>query len=222
MAEDLTGRRILITSGPTRADLDAVRYVSNRSTGRLGAAMAAGALGRGAEVVLIAGPNSALPDRGNEGRLQVVDIETVPDLLEALEAELTGPQSPDAVLHAMAVLDYLPAEPQAGKKPSGEEEWTIRLVRGPKVIKSIRRWAPEALLVQFKLEVGVDDEELRRRALESLRANRADLAVANDLSRIRGETHPVLVIDPRGRVLARPATKGEIARALCDLLAERL
>jgi len=187
MALDLTGRPILVTGGPTRADLDAVRFISNRSSGRLGCRIAREALSRGAEVTMVAGPQSAV-----------------------------------AVVHAMAVLDYVPEASRAEKTPSGHESWDIRLVRTPKVIRRIKEWAPETFLVEFKLEVGEPEDRLREIALASLRANRADLVVANDLTRIRDETHPALIISPEGQLLARPATKTDIARALCDVLATRL
>ncbi len=227
MPHDLTTRRILITSGPTRADIDAVRYISNRSSGGLGCRIALEALARGVEVVLVAGAGSITPERrelteAEARRLRVLPVETVSDLLRALESELTGETPPHAVLHAMAVLDYVPAETSAEKTPSGRDEWTLRLVRSPKVIHSIRDWAPTACLVQFKLEVGLSEESLIRAALASLKGNRSNLVVANDQTQIKGEAHPALILSPEGEVLARPQTKGAIARALCDVLAERL
>ena len=226
MANDLAGRRVLITSGPTRAAIDAVRYIANRSSGRLGSRIACEALGRGAEVALVAGPGSVTPDRkalppDERARLRILPIETVPDLIATLEAELSGPQRPHVVVHAMAVLDYVPADPSAAKTPSGREEWQVRLVKTPKVIRIIRERVPDACLVEFKLEVGRAEEELRQVAVASLRANRADLVVANDLNRIRGDEHPALILAADGTVLARPATKAEIAARLCDVLAGR-
>ena len=227
MAQELTGRRLLITSGPTRADVDAVRYISNRSSGKLGCRIAAEALAQGAQVTLVAGPQSALPRESDLepdewGRLKVLHIETVLDLLRCLESELASPPPYDAVVHAMAVLDYVPEKPSDRKTPSGKDAWTIRLVRTPKVIESIRQWAPGALLVSFKLEVDQDEERLRLTALASLRRYGADLVVANNLSSIRDEVHPALIIDAQGTVLARPQTKGEIARDLCRILAGTL
>jgi len=222
MSKDLAGRRILITSGPTRADIDAVRYISNRSSGRLGCRIAEEALARGAAVTFVAGADSLVPERKVDA-LRVLRVATVADVLETLERELTaGAGPPDAIVHAMAVLDYVPAETIAQKTPSGREEWTVRLVRAPKVIRRVRNWAPASCLVQFKLEVGLTEQELCRAALESLKGNRADLVVANDLTQIRDEVHPALILTPDGTVLARPATKSAIAHALCDVLAQRL
>ncbi len=219
MADEFQSRRILITSGPTRASLDAVRFISNRSTGRLGCALAEEALARGAEVTLVAGPESHVP--AEQRGLAVARIETVQDLIHALETRLAGGRY-DAVIHAMAVLDYVPASPEQGKVRSGRDEWTLRLTRTPKVISKIRGWAPGALLVGFKLEVGADEEGLRCAALESMDASGADLSVANDLEEIGEERHPALIIGPDGKILARPDTKAEIARSLCDILSEEL
>jgi phosphopantothenoylcysteine synthetase/decarboxylase len=226
VTDNLTGRRLLITSGPTWAAIDAVRYIGNRSSGRLGSCIAREALGRGAAVTVVAGPGSVTPaceglTLQERARLRIVRIESVPDLIEAVEAELTGPQPPDAVVHAMAVLDYVPAQPSVAKTPSGREEWQVRLVRTPKVIRIIRDKAPGACLVEFKLEVDRTEEQLREAALASLRANGADLVVANDLNRIDADRHPALILAPDGTVLARPGTKAEIAAALCDILAGR-
>ncbi|MFW6189095.1 MAG: phosphopantothenoylcysteine decarboxylase [Planctomycetota bacterium] len=226
MPDDLAGRPVLITSGPTRADVDAVRYVSNRSSGRLGRRIALEALARGARVTLVAGRGSAVPERrevtrSEADRLTVRRVETVGDVLAALEPSLSE-RPPEAVIHAMAVLDYAPEKSAARKTPSGREEWTLRMVRTPKVIRSIREWAPRACLTQFKLEVGVTRRELTDAALDSLRRNRAEIVVANDLDRIRGERHPALILDAAGQVLAEPRTKGAIARSLCHILAERL
>jgi phosphopantothenoylcysteine synthetase/decarboxylase len=220
MARDLTGKRILITSGPTWAPIDAVRYIGNRSTGRLGCRIANEAVGRGAEVLLIAGPQSLVPEQ-REG-LEIVGIETVEDLTSALQDALVADKPPDAVIHTMAVLDYVPEAEHGGKTPSGRDRWELTLVRSPKVIRKIRDWAPESFLVQFKLEAGLSEEELLEAALASLHANRADLVVANDLTQIRDEQHPALILNADGEMLARPSTKSEIAAHLCDALAERL
>jgi phosphopantothenoylcysteine synthetase/decarboxylase len=174
----------------------------------------------------VAGPQGAVPGpgeltEGESARLRVIHVETVPDLIAALRPELAGPAPPDAVVHAMAVLDYAP-EPAEGKTPSGRAEWTLTMRPTPKVIGLIRQWAPGALLVGFKLEAGADQAALREAALALLRANRADLAVANDLHRITDEAHPALILDADGQVLASPRTKAQVAAALCDLLAERL
>ena len=227
MAATLSGKRVLITSGPTRANIDAVRYISNRSTGRLGRRIAMEALAAGARVSLLAGPDSAVPARedlpdAEWSRLRVVGVETVFDLLRVLQQELMAPERYDAVLHAMAVLDYIPEHEESAKLPSDKETWTLRLRRTPKIIRRVKDWSPRSYLVGFKLEVGKSEERLAEIATAFLRESRADLVVANDLTQIRDEEHPALIVGRSGNVLARPRTKSEIARDLCRVLAQAL
>jgi len=227
MPASLSDKRILITSGPTRADIDAVRYISNRSSGRLGCRIAIEALALGARVTFVAGPESALPSRKDVSdqewaRLRIVHVETVEDLTKALEGELTARERYDATVHAMAVLDYVPEKSEERKVPSSKETWTVKLVRTPKIIQQIKVWSPRTFLVGFKLEVGKDEERLLEAGAASMRKSRADLVVANDLLQIRDEYHPALIIGTGGHVLARPRTKSEIARELCRIIAQAL
>jgi phosphopantothenoylcysteine synthetase/decarboxylase len=227
MPNDLTDKRILITSGPTRAHIDAVRYISNRSSGRLGRRIALEALALGARVTHVIGPQSAAvaPDDVSPqewGRLRTVPVETVVDLLQALQQELTSPERYDALVHAMAVLDYVPEQTRTDKVPGNRKSWEVRFVPTPKVIRQVKVWSPRTFLVGFKLEADVDEDRLLEIALAAMRASRADLVVANDLKLIRDETHPALIVGSGGTVLARPRTKSEIARELCRILAESL
>jgi phosphopantothenoylcysteine synthetase/decarboxylase len=227
MAGTLSGKKLLVTSGPTRASIDAVRYISNRSSGRLGCRIAVEALALGARLTLVAGPGSVVPTRKDLpeeewSRLRIRRIETVPDLVETLREELSASERYHAVVHAMAVLDYVPQSEESGKIPSGKQTWTLRLTRTPKVIRHIKTWSPRTYLVAFKLEVGQSPERLREIGTAFVRDNRPDLLVANDLSRIRGDQHPAIIIGRRGKVLAEPKTKAEIARDLCRILARAL
>lgn len=227
MAEDLVGQRILVTSGPTRANIDAVRFISNRSSGRLGRTITIEALARGAHVTMVAGPGSVTPQEeevteDDWERLRILPIETVPDLLQTLQEELMARPRHTAVVHAMAVLDYVPQHEETKKVPSGKNRWTIKLTRTPKVIRKVKEWSPRSFLVGFKLEVDKSEEKLTDIATALMRQSRADLVVANDLSRIRDEQHPALIVGTGGNVLSTPRTKTEIARELCDVLAHAL
>ncbi len=222
----LVGRRILITSGPTRGPLDAVRYISPKSTGRLGVILAREALSRGATVTFVYGKGSLTPDADELGsepfsRLKLVEIETVSDLLEVITRELEREQY-DAVLHSMAVLDYVPEEYIKEKTPSGQSEWWIKLVPTPKVVKLIKQLQPQTVLVSFKLEVNRSQEELIQIAHRSLLANRADLVLANDLHQIEQGRHVGYVVNPAGKVEHVVEGKEQIASALLDAVEERL
>lgn len=216
----LRGRRLVITGGPTRAYLDAVRYLSNRSTGRLGALLAEEAAAAGAEVLYVHGPGSRLPRPATgPGRLETAAVETVAEL-EALLRERIGSRSYHAMVHAMAVLDFAPLEVRPGKTGSGEE-WVVRLVPTPKVIDLVKRWDPDIFLVGFKLEAGKDDEQLAAAARRLLARSGADAVVANDLSSLDGGGHRALLVRP-GRVPEAVMGKEEIARRVVALVAEAL
>ena len=223
---DLAGKEILITSGPTRGPIDAVRYITNKSTGRLGAVMASEALHRGARVTFVYGKGSLVPDdemlaEDDLSRLTLREVETVDDLLQVIKEELER-QSYDAVLHSMAVLDYVPESYQDSKTPSGQDEWVVKLVRAPKVIKIIKELQPASLLIGFKLEAGKSLDELVRAAHASLLANRADLVLANDLRDVERGHHRGYIVGPDGKVEAVAEGKEEIARLLFDAISTRL
>jgi len=224
-AAGLEGVRILITAGPMRAYLDAVRYVSNLSTGRLGAEIALECLRRGAVVTFVHGPDSRVPSPPPEmeARLNLYPIETLSTLLEALREELRGANH-RVCFHAMAVLDYLPEQTLPTKFSSEAPTWTVKLVRSPKVIEQIKRISPATLLVGFKLEVKVSSEQLAGAAAQLMNRSGADIVVANDLSRIDEVHHPAMICQ-RGEsgILMRTVDgKREIARALCDMVEARL
>jgi len=122
----------------------------------------------------------------------------------------------------MAVLDYVPETYLQEKTPSGQEDWWIKLVRTPKVIKEIKELQPTSLLISFKLEAGKSKEELIDAAHRSLLANRADLVLANDLRDVEQGRHIGYLVDPAGDVEAVADGKEEIARLLLDAVSERM
>ncbi len=218
----LRSKKLLITSGPTRAPLDAVRYITNKATGRLGALIAEEALRRGADVTFVYGRPSQVPvvRGGRDDHLTFAAVETVQELIAVFEREL--PRGYDAVIHPMAVLDFAPAEVRGEKIGSHVKEWVVRLVPTPKAITLVKELAPQTFLVGFKLEVGKELSELRAIALEFLKRNRCDLVVANDLREIEGGQHTGHFITPKGEVVHVAMGKEAIARALVDYLDRHL
>ena len=200
--------RILITSGPTRAPLDAVRFLSSRSTGRFGTLLAREALRRGVRVTLIHGRGSETPPP--HPGLRKVEIETNRDLATTLKRELTGRRY-DAVIHAMAVLDFQPVKVRRGKVGSRKGTWVVRLVPTRKIIHQIRRWAPQTFLVGFKLEVR--KKNLFRNARHLLRKSHADLVVANQLGEGTDRWHAGYLIDHR-RGVSRVVGKSSLAKEI--------
>jgi phosphopantothenoylcysteine synthetase/decarboxylase len=203
----LSGKEVFVTSGSTRAYLDAVRYLSNESSGRLGAEIAVECLRRGAYVSYFHGKGALTPfnlqrlgevelSKDEVSRLDLIQIDTVPDLAGALEVELKDGDY-DVAIHAMAVLDFIPdmSSVRHGKVKSDEEEWTVKLVRTPKVIDMIKKVSPETVLVGFKLEVDQTPEQLIESAKRLIKHSGADIVVANDLREIKAGSYKATLIE---------------------------
>ncbi len=211
--------RVLVTGGPTRAYLDEVRFLTNESTGRLGALLAEAACARGWRVHYLRGKGSAAP-APCPGRLTVEEVETVDDLVAAVRREVGG-RGYDAVIHSMAVLDFAPAEARPGKVPSAAA-WTVRLVPTPKVVALIRELDPHAYLVAFKLEAGADERALAAAGRAALARYGADLVVANALESVRRGEHAALLVGPGGEAPLKVVGKEAIALAVLERVAEAL
>lgn len=218
----LVGRKILITAGPTWAPLDAVRYIGNRSSGRMGCAVAEACLQANASVTYLAGPGSVVPKAYEN--LTIVHFETLHQLAELLWRELdTG--SYHAAIQAVAGLDYIPANVESGKLSSDRDEWVVRFVRAPKLIEQIKPHAPTIRLVGFKLESGLDEESLFARAEHLHQRSGADLIVANRLEEVSAEHHRAYLLSwPEDiQVLTGPLEGREaIAEAVVGWLAHQL
>ncbi len=218
--KDLAGRRVLITAGPTRAYLDAFRYITNPSSGKMGVALASNALARGAEVTLVYGPGTAEPPR----EAKVVHIESTEQMLEAVKREL-GSTRHDAAILSAAAADYGPAKRRMEKTPSGKREWFIELKPLPKVVENVKKIDPDIYLVGFKAEYGVSEEELVNRAYDRMIGAGMDLVVANDVSRegvgFGADDNEVYIVDPEKRVEHLKASKHEIAAEILDRIIEK-
>ncbi len=225
-------RRVLVTSGPTRAYIDCVRYIANASTGALGSRIVEALTVRNIPVVHLYGYGSERPKGEDRVLFEAIPLTTVDDLVQAVR---TAAKRGDiaAVVHSMAVLDYVPETRIKGKMPSGEDHWDIRLVRTPKVIGLMRELMPDACIVAFKLESGISDSELVTRAAALMEKYRLDLVVANSMENIDSRPlnppqggswggHEALFVGAGGQVLARFSTKLDIAAALAGFIAERL
>jgi phosphopantothenoylcysteine synthetase/decarboxylase len=212
----LAGKKALVTAGPTWAALDSLRFITNRATGRLEKEIALELLRHDTRVTFLYGRGSVTPEKG----ASLLEVETVEDLLRTVRG-LKG-ETFNLIIHAMAVLDFVPDRPREGKVSSQEGEWEVRLVRTPKVIKTLRELWPSALLVGFKLEVGKTQEELITIGRSFLSTSGADLLVVNDLTGITEARHRACVLDKDGELVAVAETKKEIATKLVDLVEKRL
>lgn len=232
---DLAGRRVLIAAGPTREPLDPVRFLSNRSSGRMGFALATEARARGAAVTLILGPGTGAPP----DNCLVIPVETAAEMHREV---LRASSGCDAVVMAAAVADYRPAEASPEKQKSGPrraaagegEAPVLPLVPNPDILADLgaRRAAGDrepgrpAVLIGFAAETGDPEAEAARK----LDAKRCDLVVGNRVGpgRVfdRDHTEAVFVerrTDAPPRVTRRdPETKAELASAIWSLAARRL
>jgi phosphopantothenoylcysteine decarboxylase/phosphopantothenate--cysteine ligase len=213
--QQLAGRRVLVTAGGTREPLDAVRFLGNRSSGRMGAALAAEARRRGAEVTLIAS-NLSVPSP--------VGVEVVPaPTAEDVARETLGREA-DVVLMAAAVADYRPAAPQTGKRPKDSDTWTVELEPTTDVLRELgARRANGQVLVGFAADRG---ERGLERAREKLAAKHVDLVVYNDVARddigFDAPDNEVVLVAADGERRLEKAAKERIAAAILDAVAERL
>ena len=220
--QDLKGKSILITAGPTRAYIDAFRYITNPSSGKMGVAIAEDALERGAEVTLIYGPGTALPPPN----ANVIKIETTEEMLNAVIKELKTKKYDITILSA-AASDWGPANRKIEKTPSSQGEWTLKLKALPKIIAEVKKTDPSVFLVGFKAEYNINEDELIDRSYKRLKEMKMDLIVANDVSKEnRGfnvDTNEVYIIDPKRDVLHITLTsKREISGMLLDRIRDRI
>ncbi len=215
---DLEGKRILITAGPTRAYIDAFRYITNPSSGKMGVAIAEDAIERGADVTLVYGPTTASPP----AEAKVVKIETTEEMLNAVVGELKTRKYDVAILSA-AASDWGPVDRKMEKTSSDQGEWTLKLKALPKIIAEVKKTDPKVFLVGFKAEYNINEKELIERSYMRLKEMKMNLIVANDVSKEkRGfnvDTNEVWIVDPKRKVLHVALTsKREIAGKLLDLV----
>jgi phosphopantothenoylcysteine decarboxylase / phosphopantothenate---cysteine ligase len=215
-SDSLAGRRVLVSAGGTREPLDAVRFLGNRSSGRMGVALAEEAHRRGAAVTLLAA-NLAVPAPAG---VEVVETPTAADLLTAA----LGYEDADLVLMAAAVADYRPGESLVGKRPKDERSWQVLLEPTEDVLRTLgERRVNGQVLVGFAADRG--DEGLAR-ARGKLAHKHVDLIVYNDVSRndigFDAVDNEVVLITAGGEQRVPKAAKDRIAAAIVDTAEELL
>ncbi len=203
--------RILITAGPTREYLDDVRYLSNASSGRMGYALAAEAVARGHQVVLISGPVELAPPKGCDVRF----VQTTEEMRLACEETFA---TCDGVIAAAAVCDYKPSQRVAGKMSKTGEPLTIELIETDDVLAGLGQKKNGRWIVGFALEA----TNSRENALQKLRAKNCDVVVLNDPSAIGSATNSVELIDDSGQPIESwNGSKEAVARELLNWIERR-
>jgi len=221
--KSLAGVGVLVTAGPTRSHLDAVRYLTNSSSGRMGVEIAKEAAARGASVTLVAGSMS-VPWLG-EG-IEVVSAPTTEEMLSSVVSRVSGGGADLLVLAAAPVDFSFSVRGGKASKFSSDSQVEARLEPLPKISREARKASPSLFIIGFKAEHGVSEEELISRAKGRLLDSGMDLIAANDLARegsgFRVETNEVYLID-KGGLMGHFTTspKREIARKILDAYEER-
>jgi phosphopantothenoylcysteine decarboxylase/phosphopantothenate--cysteine ligase len=215
VARDLVGLRVVVTAGPTLEDIDPVRFLGNRSTGKMGFAIAEQAASRGAEVTLVAGPVH-LPTPAGVRRIDVrgaLDMRAA--LWRVLGEDLSGAH---ALIMAAAVADHRPAQIAPSKIKKGDAGASIELVKNPDLLGEVgaARQAPRPVLVGFAVETS-GGEALVAYARRKLADKRVDLVVANEAADSFGrEDNRVTLVTNADAQTLPPASKSLLAKVILD------
>ncbi len=212
--QDLGGMKILVTAGPTREAIDPVRFISNRSTGKMGYAVAVRARARGAEVVLISGPSSLAPPAG----VTFVSVESAADMAREVKRAF---DDSDAVIKAAAVADLTPKNPSDQKIKKNDSSGTLELAPTEDILKGLGHDKGNKILVGFAAET----QDLLKNAKMKLENKNLDMIVANDVSRrdagFAVDTNLVRIIEKGGKESELPLMgKEEVADAILDRVRE--
>jgi phosphopantothenoylcysteine decarboxylase/phosphopantothenate--cysteine ligase len=213
--ESLRGKKVLVTAGPTREAMDPVRFLSNRSSGKMGFEIAREAKRRGAEVVLVTGPTAVVPPAG----VEIVRVVSAGEMKAAVDERFAGA---DVTVMAAAVADFTFPAPAGRKIKKTELKTTLDIVRTPDILKGLgARKRPGRILVGFAAETG----DLEASARKKIREKNLDLIVGNDVS-LEGigfdaDANQAILIDCRGRIKKTDVvSKRALAAAIWDAVEE--
>lgn len=210
--KDLAGEKIVITAGPTREYIDPVRFISNRSSGKMGFALARAAHCRGADVTLISGPVALRPPDG----VHVVQTETAGQMLDAVKTYVSDAT---VLIMAAAVSDFSP-ENRAGTKIEKQGSLTLQLHQTRDILSEISRSKKKLFVVGFSAETGQNI----RRAAEKMKKKNMDMIVYNDVTESGAgfdvDTNSVVIIDRKGETATGLMDKDSVADAILDKLLE--
>lgn len=213
--KDLIGKNVIVTAGPTRADIDPVRFISNRSTGKMGYAIAQEARDRGANVTLISGPTNEKAPYG----IEVINVTTNSEMREAV---LSIYNNADIVIKSAAVADYKPKEYSTQKIKKGEGSLEIKLIRDNDILMELGLNKKEQVLVGFAAE----SQNLIENAKKKISKKNLDYIVANDITSkdtgFGSSDNRVIIIDKDGNEHSLDKmSKRDVARNLFDFIMEK-
>lgn len=215
--QDLKGKSIIVTAGPTVESIDPMRYITNRSTGKMGYSIAKEAIERGADVTLITGPTNLTPPQNLK---KLVKIESAKDMYEAVLANL---DENDVVIKSAAVADYKPKNYSNKKIKKSDDDLVIELDRNKDIAQEIGKVKNNKILVGFAAETN----DLIENASLKIKKKNLDFIVANDLTKEGAgfgvDTNIVKIIDKEGNITEYPKMKKEeVANIILDKIKELL
>ena len=219
--QDLSGLRMLITAGPTLEYIDPIRVITNRSSGKMGVAIAEDALNRGAKITFIYGPMMAAP----ASEASLIRVETTEQMREAVVSELESKKY-DAVIAVAAPADWT-LEEAYSRKVSTREPLNLEFKPTIKIINHVKKIDRETFLVAFRAEYNLSEKDLIESAYEKLLESDADLIIVNDVSKkgagFGTDTNEVFILDKEKEVIHVPlAPKLEVARKILDVVNEKI
>jgi phosphopantothenoylcysteine decarboxylase/phosphopantothenate--cysteine ligase len=221
--QDFSGLRVLVTAGPTVEHIDPIRVVTNRSSGRMGVAIAEEALNRGAEVTLIYGLGKVSPP----SEACVISVETTEQMREAVVSELESKKY-DVMIAVAAAADWTVKKPYSYKVSTHKlDSLSLKLEPTKKIIDYVKKVSPKTFLVAFRAEYKLSKKGLIESAYKRLLEADADLIVVNDVGNkgvgFGTETNEVFIVDEKKKVIHVPlAPKREVARKILDVVNEKI
>ena len=216
--KDLANQHFLVTAGPTRGWIDRVRFITNPSSGKMGIAIVQELLMRGATVTLVLGPSAQTPPI----QATVVNVTTSDEMMDTVMKALSDKKT-DCFISTAAVLDYVPSKKEDSKMASGKSSLAIELIPTKKIIEEARKKHKDLFIVGFKVESGISEKELEKRARAKIDAGICNLVIANDEQKkgvaFESDTNEVLIVGPGSSVDKVPlASKRKIAHHIVDAI----
>jgi len=212
LSSKLYGKKILMTAGPTIEQIDPVRIITNQSSGKTGVSLATELISAGAKVTFVYGPGTEKPPKG----AKIINVLSSREMYDVIKKELKNRF--DIVIMAAAIADYIPKNPSKNKIKSSKTNLSISLKKTPKIIDQIKKLQKNVLLVGFKAEINVTNNQLIKSAQKKLKESLSDLIIANDIGTPRykknSQNNQVIIVDSEKNIVSGWMKKEKIAKII--------
>jgi phosphopantothenoylcysteine decarboxylase/phosphopantothenate--cysteine ligase len=201
-----------MTAGPTIEQIDPVRIITNQSSGKTGVSLATELISAGAKVTFVYGPGTEKPPKG----AKIINVLSSREMYDVIKKELKNRF--DIVIMAAAIADYIPKNPSKNKIKSSKTNLSISLKKTPKIIDQIKKLQKNVLLVGFKAEINVTNNQLIKSAQKKLKESLSDLIIANDIGTPRykknSQNNQVIIVDSEKNIVSGWMKKEKIAKII--------